>query len=63
MSDFEGNSTYAKYDAFDIDDFTENYRLKVTGYTGTAGINLKTIIKFLVSVYKCLTAFSNTHIV
>ena len=41
MSDFEGNSTYAKYDSFDIDDFTENYKLKVTGYTGTAGIYLR----------------------
>ena len=41
MSDFEGNSTYAKYDTFDIGDFTENYKLKVTAYSGNAGINLK----------------------
>ena len=39
MTDFEGNSAYAKYDTFNLGDLTENYRLKVAGYTGTAGNN------------------------
>lgn len=38
LTDFEGGSSYAHYDHFDIGDITENYRLKVTGYIGTAGI-------------------------
>ena len=36
LEDFNGETRYAKYDAFDIGDFTKNYKLKVTGYTGTA---------------------------
>lgn len=36
LTDFEGNPAYANYDVFDIGDFTENYTLKVTGYSGSA---------------------------
>ena len=39
LTDFDGNSTYAHYDNFDIGDFMDNYTLRVNGYTGTAGIN------------------------
>ena len=38
LTDFEGNSAYAKFDRFDIGDFGEDYNLKVRGYEGTAGI-------------------------
>ena len=37
LTDFEGNSTYANYDHFEIEDFKENYKLTVADYTGTAG--------------------------
>ena len=40
LTDFEGNSSYAHYYHFDMGDITENYKLKVTGYKGTAGIFL-----------------------
>lgn len=40
LEDFTGETKYAKYEAFSIGDHTENYRLKVTGYTGTANDSL-----------------------
>ena len=47
MTDFEGKSAYAKYESFDIGDMTENYVLKVTRYSGTAG-----------DAFLCIRAFS-----
>ena len=37
LTDFEGNSAFAKYESFDIGGLTEKYILKVTRYSGTAG--------------------------
>ena len=37
LEDFDGYATYAKYDTFNIGDFTENYTLKISDYSGTAG--------------------------
>ena len=37
MGDFETNTAYAKYSAFSIEGSLQNYRLHVSGYTGTAG--------------------------
>ncbi|XP_078619531.1 uncharacterized protein LOC144886676 [Branchiostoma floridae x Branchiostoma japonicum] len=37
LEDFEGNSTYAKYSNFRVEDEGHLYRLTVEGYSGTAG--------------------------
>ncbi|XP_078579027.1 fibrinogen-like protein 1 [Branchiostoma floridae x Branchiostoma japonicum] len=37
MSDWEGNKAYAEYDHFAIDNEWQGYRLRVSGYSGTAG--------------------------
>ena len=37
LEDFDGNKAYAKYSTFSIEDEHNNYRLHVSGYTGTAG--------------------------
>eukprot|EP00058_Branchiostoma_floridae_P018817 XP_002604306.1 hypothetical protein BRAFLDRAFT_88596 [Branchiostoma floridae] len=37
LEDFEGNSTYAKYSNFSVEDEGHLYRLTVGGYSGTAG--------------------------
>ena len=37
LEDWEGNTKYAKYARFWINDYTDNYRLTVGMYTGTAG--------------------------
>ncbi|XP_035687735.1 fibrinogen C domain-containing protein 1-like [Branchiostoma floridae] len=37
LEDFEGNSTYAKYSNFSVEDEGHLYRLTVEGYSGTAG--------------------------
>ncbi|XP_078660358.1 angiopoietin-1-like [Branchiostoma floridae x Branchiostoma belcheri] len=37
MSDWEGNKAYAEYDHFAIDNEWQGYRLRVSGYSGSAG--------------------------
>ena len=37
MSDFDGNSKYAKYKVFRIGDGASGYQLIVRGYSGDAG--------------------------
>ena len=37
MSDFDGNSKYAKYKVFHIGDGASGYQLIVRGYSGDAG--------------------------
>ncbi|XP_035685685.1 ryncolin-1-like [Branchiostoma floridae] len=37
LEDFEGNSAYAKYSNFSVEDEGHLYRLTVEGYSGTAG--------------------------
>ncbi|KAI8488224.1 cell surface pattern recognition receptor signaling pathway [Branchiostoma belcheri] len=37
LEDFEGNSTFAKYSNFSVEDEGHKYRLTVGGYSGTAG--------------------------
>ena len=41
LGDFEGNTTFAKYDTFRVLNFSTNYTLlDVSGYSGTAGNSL-----------------------
>jgi hypothetical protein len=40
IEDFEGNSAYAKYSKFKIYPEEDNYKLEVSGYSGTAGDSL-----------------------
>ena len=37
LEDWEGNTSYAKYNRFWIGDYTENYNLTAQMYSGTAG--------------------------
>ena len=37
LGDFEGNTTFAKYDTFRVFNFSTNFTLDVSGYSGTAG--------------------------
>ncbi|KAI8481645.1 hypothetical protein Bbelb_406460 [Branchiostoma belcheri] len=37
MDDFEGNSAFAKYSTFRVEDEGHMYRLTVEGFSGTAG--------------------------
>ncbi|XP_078675579.1 microfibril-associated glycoprotein 4-like [Branchiostoma floridae x Branchiostoma belcheri] len=37
LEDFEGNSAYAKYSTFRVEDELEQYKLTVDGYSGNAG--------------------------
>lgn len=37
LSDWEGNSTYATFDEFWIEDESRLYTMHVSGYRGTAG--------------------------
>ncbi|XP_060600370.1 fibrinogen-like protein 1 [Ruditapes philippinarum] len=41
IEDFEGNSAYAKYSKFKIYPEENNYKLEVSGYSGTAGDSLE----------------------
>jgi hypothetical protein len=41
IEDFEGNSAYAKYSKFKIYPEEDNYKLEVSGYSGTAGDSLE----------------------
>ena len=41
MSDFEGESKYAKYKIFRVGDISSNYPLTVVGYSGDAGKSMK----------------------
>ena len=40
LSDFSGNTAYAKYQSFSIGSEAEKYKLSVNGYSGTAGYSL-----------------------
>ncbi len=40
MDDFERNSAFASYDSFGIGDWTDKYRLSVSGFNGTGGDSL-----------------------
>ena len=46
LGDFDGNTSYAQYTTFSVDDSTEEYRLHVIAgeYSGTAGDSLTIII-------------------
>ena len=37
LEDFDGSTVYATYGVFNISDRADNYRLHVSGYSGTAG--------------------------
>jgi hypothetical protein len=37
LADWEGNTSYAVYDLFEVGDEVSNYRLTVGKYTGNAG--------------------------
>ena len=37
LMDFEGNTAYAMYSSFAVGSASENYKLTVGGYSGTAG--------------------------
>ncbi|XP_061766292.1 angiopoietin-2a [Nerophis ophidion] len=37
LSDWEGNSAFSQYDQFSLDGETQNYRIHLKGYSGTAG--------------------------
>ena len=37
LEDFQGNKRYARYSTFTVDNATTQYRLTVSGYSGTAG--------------------------
>ncbi|XP_078686728.1 microfibril-associated glycoprotein 4-like [Branchiostoma floridae x Branchiostoma belcheri] len=37
LEDFEGNTAYAKYNIFRVEDEVHKYRLTISGYNGTAG--------------------------
>ena len=41
LGDFEGNTRYAHYETFSVTGTSDNYRLLVFGYSGTAGDSLK----------------------
>ena len=41
LMDFDGNTAYAKYTTFTVGPESENYKLTVTGYSGTAGNSLR----------------------
>jgi len=47
MSDFDGNSKYAKYKVFRIGDGASGYQLVVSGYSGDAGEFLIFFIYFI----------------
>ena len=40
LEDFDGNTRYAEYNVFRLHGKDENYKLEVTGYSGTAGNSL-----------------------
>ena len=40
LADFEGNYKYAQYSFFSVGNSGTNYRIKIAGYTGTAGDSL-----------------------
>lgn len=40
VEDWEGNTAYAKYGDFDVQDEKSNYKLAIGSYTGTAGDSL-----------------------
>ncbi|XP_050727408.1 techylectin-5A-like [Eriocheir sinensis] len=40
LSDFEGETAYAKYNRFYVEDEDNGYRLHISGYSGTAGDSL-----------------------
>ena len=37
LTDYSGNSAYAKYSSFNVENFSSKYRLSASGYSGTAG--------------------------
>lgn len=39
LEDHTGYKGYAEYSNFTVTDVTDNYRIHVSGYTGSAGIN------------------------
>ena len=41
LVDFNGNTAYAKYASFSVGSESENYKLSVSGFSGTAGDSLK----------------------
>ncbi|XP_060604595.1 microfibril-associated glycoprotein 4-like [Ruditapes philippinarum] len=51
IEDFEGNSAYAKYSKFKIYPEEDNYKLKVSGYSGTAGDSLEWHYGMMFSTY------------
>ena len=44
LEDWNNETRYATYNAFDITGPESNYKLKIAGYSGTAGIVLVTYI-------------------
>ena len=40
LSDWEGNSWFAKYNFFQLEHALDMYRLRVSGYSGNAGIRM-----------------------
>ena len=52
MEDYEGDRRYAEYTTFSVADESDNYRVTIGGYRGTAGNSLLTVrpIKYVISM-------------
>jgi hypothetical protein len=59
IEDFEGNSAYAKYSKFKIHPEEDNFKLEVSGFSGTAGESLYYHSGNMFSTYDHDTSLSN----
>ena len=53
MKDYEGEGRHAEYTAFSVADKSDNYRVTIAGYQGTAGDSLLSEnkpIKYVISI-------------
>ena len=41
LQDWNGDRRYAKYSVFNVDDYRDNYKLLIVGYSGDAGTFMK----------------------
>ncbi|XP_052680574.1 ficolin-2-like [Crassostrea angulata] len=44
LEDYDGNKRYAEYSFFNVSDGNDHYRLTVSGYSGTAGDSMSSIV-------------------